>query len=146
MPAGDNITAPIPSGSTESLAFDEFADGSKAGVCRLDIGSGSTEGRVTAANPLPVGTQPANTATANVAGSKTSVTTGTAVEVLAAFATRRRGMLIPTDGDVYMSLTGTADANSGIVPAGTPINIDGFSGAVSMLGKDGTVVVSRWEY
>jgi hypothetical protein len=164
----DNIDAPIPDGTTESLAFDEFADGSKAGVVRLDLGVGSAESRaegtvpvsgtVAVTGPLtdaqlratavPVSTQQANTASANVPGSVASVAAGpsAATTVLAAFAARRRGTLIPLDGDVYMSLTGTADGNSGKLPAGTPFNIDGFSGAVSMLGVDGTVSVSRWEY
>jgi hypothetical protein len=143
----DNVSLPLTGagGTTATVATDEVSSAHYQYV-KPAFGADGTATPVSSANPLPVTTQPTNIATANVTGAVDSVTTGAAVTVLAAFATRRKGMVIPTDGDVYMSLTGTADASSGIVPAGTPINLDGFSGAVSMLGKDGTVVVSKWEY
>lgn len=55
----DNVTVP---GIGQVLAMDEFADGSKAGVSRIDIGTGSAESRVNAANPFPVVT-PTNATT-----------------------------------------------------------------------------------
>jgi hypothetical protein len=141
----DNITAPLSGPAVDATAPLRFIEKGAVKTAPIIVDAGGAGAEDLSTFPTAVG-RALPIATANVPGSVSSVTTGAAVTVLAAFATRRRGMLIPTDGDVYMSLTGTADASSGILPAGTPINLDGFSGAVSMLGVSGTVVVSKWEY
>jgi hypothetical protein len=141
----DNITAPLSGPAVDATAALRFVETSSLKTAPVVVDAGGAGAEDLSTFPTAVG-RALPIATANVPGSVASVTTGAAVAVLAAFSTRRRGTLIPLDGDVYMSLTGTADATSGVLPAGTPFNIDGFSGAVSMLGKDGTVNVSRWEF
>jgi hypothetical protein len=141
----DNITAPLSGPAVDATAALRFVEKSSLKTAPVIVDAGGAGAEDLSSFPTAVG-RALPIATANVPGAVSSVTSGAPVTVLAAFATRRRGMLIPTDGDVYMSLTGTADATSGILPAGTPFNLDGFSGSVSMLGVSGTVVVSKWEF
>jgi hypothetical protein len=140
----DNAIAPAVGTGDDTVAL-RFVEKSAQKTAPVIVDAGGSGAEDLATFPTALG-RALPIATANVPGSVASVTTGAAVAVLAAFATRRRGTVIPLDGDVYMSLTGTADASSGKLPAGTPFNIDGFSGAVSMLGVSGTVNVSRWEF
>jgi hypothetical protein len=163
----DDIDAPIPDGTTEPLRFVELSTGKKVSTNRLDVGVGTAEdiveaivaGHVPVSGPLtdaqlrdtpvPVSgtlsTVPSVAASASVAGSPVSVGTGAAVTVLAAFAGRKMATIIP-EGDAYMSLGGTASAANAKLPAYTPFNLSGYSGAVSMLSVAGTIAVNVWEF
>jgi hypothetical protein len=162
----DDVEAPLTGegDATADLRAVELASGKKVFPVRLDLGAGTAEshaagtvpvsGTVAVTGPLtdaqlrasvvPVSAIPSNVGVANSTGSTLSVTT--AVTLLAAFAGRRRAMVLPTDGAIYLSLGGTADNTAALIPAGTPINVDGYSGAINVVAVTGTVVVSRMEY
>jgi hypothetical protein len=141
----DNTEAPL-TGQGQATADLRSIDksGQQTFPVVLDIGGAGAESLVTTANPMPVSAIPSNVGVANSTGSTLSVTT--AVTLLAAFAARRRAMVLPTDGAIYLSLGGTADNTAALIPAGTPINVDGYSGAINVVAVTGTVVVSRLEY
>jgi hypothetical protein len=167
----DDVEAPLTGegDATADLRAVELASGKKVFPVRLDLGAGTAEalaagtvpvsGTVAVTGPLtdaqlravavPVSgalsTAPSVTASANVAGSPVSVGTGAPVTVLAAFAGRKMATIIP-EGDVYMTLGGTAANTDAKLPAYTPFNLSGYSGAVSMLSVAGTVNVNVWEF
>jgi hypothetical protein len=165
MAADVDITTRVPSETaSDSVRARETASLKKIQAVYLDLGVGSAEaaaegtvpvsgtvavtGALTdaqlRASAVPVSAIPSNVGVANSTGSTASVTT--AVTLLAAFAGRRRAMIMPTDGAIYMSLGGTADNTAALIPAGTPVNLDGYSGAINVVAVTGTVVVSRLEY
>ncbi len=142
----DNVSLPLTGagGTTATVATDEVSSAHYQYV-KPAFGADGTATPVSSANPLPVTGYPVISATANNVGSVVSVGVGASVEVLAANSARRCLTIIP-EGDVYMSLGGTASASNGKLLAYTPYNLTGvYSGAISMLSVTGTINVNVWE-
>lgn len=117
---------------------------------KLTFGLNGTATDCSASNPLPVQlvsstVSPPTTDTPADEGSVVSVGTFVGTSVLAANPARVQATLIP-EGDVYMSLGGTATNANGKLAAFTPYNLPaGYTGSVSMLSVSGTINVNVWD-